>query len=136
MGWLTARPQSWSGGRDHGRTAGAAVRRAAQGSADTTTEARLAARRCGLTAGGAQEGARGCAELAARRKLRGAGGAPWGEAGPAGGGAPWGEAGPAALRGRSGAGGRAEKLRVCAVGEAVRREIRDIRYPTGVQEVS
>jgi hypothetical protein len=69
------------GGRDHGSTAGAAVRRAAQGSADATTEARLAARRCGLTAGGAPWGE---PEKRGRRRSMGrsgAGGALWGEAG-------------------------------------------------------
>jgi hypothetical protein len=109
------------------------VRRAAQGSADATTEARLAARRCGLTAGGAQEGARGwrragsCAGLAARRGENRRSGA---------GGAPWGEAGRRRSVGRSGAGCAQSRCACAPWGEAVRREIRDIRYPTGVQQVS
>jgi hypothetical protein len=72
----------------------------------------LAARRCGLTAGGAQEGARGWRRAVGRS---------------AAGGAPWGEAALVARR---------EVARVRCAGEAVRREIRDIRYPRGVQEVS
>jgi hypothetical protein len=57
-------------------SAGVAVRREARLRASPSGDG-LAARRCGLTAGGAQ----GSAGLAARRKVRGDGGAPWGEAG-------------------------------------------------------
>jgi hypothetical protein len=38
--------------------------------------------------------------------------------------------------GKRGAGGVQRSYRVRRGGEAVRREIRDIRYPAGVQEVS
>jgi hypothetical protein len=103
--------------------------------ADAVTEARLEWRCAGkrgcaglqAVTGWRRAGKRG---LAARR----AGGTPWGEAGwrravgrSRAGGAPWGEAGLAARR---------EVARVRRRGEAARREIRDITYPTGVQEVS
>ena len=59
-------------------SAGVAVRKEARLRGSPSGDG-LAARRCGLTAGGAQ----GSAGLAARRKVRGDGGAPWGEAGMA-----------------------------------------------------
>ena len=121
--------------------------------ADATTEARLERRCAGLRReawtrprkhGWRRAGAG--SRLAARRKVHGAGGAQEAARG-------WrravgrtGEAGPAALRGekrgrrrsvgRSGTGGAQRSCACAPWGEAVRREIRDIMYPTGVQEVS